>query len=692
MKILKQNNTKGVLSSVEKKRFQQIGDQFFKGSYEFFVQYQQSIHKTVDVSIINSNFVQHLQSQIKEAKEKLIDKSEILKIEKEKEKFQNRLLNFIIALEAGVIAILKLPFDFEKIKQFALSSFDMFVDGVKLLKNSYGDLIDFSSWVTKKFADVLNLAGGFILDGFSIIANGFNFLLNYSEAFETCFDKLAEKIAKRGTGLIGLLMRVFMWFIKDEAYKRPNLSHWLMYGVKEYETVKKIEDEVFDTIVSSNNDLSIFNLSFRDALHGFFGYENYRDKFWGALVGNSNASIGKWIPVDESNSSYKWIGVDEGKALYGTNELELTDVKKALNTLQTYVQDAAKSSSKKYSVETIYGRANLLKDDIYIKKIPEEIKKLMGKEVDMGSYKDEKFLNLMINPNGDNTFAAQLGELQKAESEIFHFYSQYKNSADPFAKSICLEIEDKLFDKNEWGEKYEVRITNMGIRMKSFIFIPPIRYAIVQYEYIISRNEKLIATLNRKVAKMANDMDYYTNEDFKDYKELETRFLNGNIDFAEFIKEVVSTLKTSEFKMIKIIPEVELTFVEIAKRCAKIFENGISEIQDLIQTGNKKYISSQYVHITRDSLKTFDEISIKTTEAQIQKITDGNKKIKESLKEKYSQRAQLLSAIRAKIAQLKEKNVICRSKEIVEQQYKETKGKERQKFVNQGLQYTMMNN
>lgn len=663
MKILKQYNKKGALNSTEKKRFQQIGEQFFKGSYEFFVHYQETIHKTVDIQVINSNFVQYFQNQLQDAKNKLVDKAQILEEEKAKEKFQNRLLNFIISLEVGIIAILKLPMDFKKIKEYGDAAIDGIVGGWNLLKNSAGVWVDLTTWCAGTFSGIIKNVTSLIEDACIYMVNGVDYFLNYSGVFSECFEHLAIKIGKRATGLVGMILRTLMWFIKDESYKRPNIRHWLLYGEKEYNDVKALEDELYNTVVNSDDTSSIFDQSFRDFLHGLFGYEGYRDKVWGVFVGNSNARIGKYVvdEIDEDGvvKKYKWVGVDAGKSS-ADYEMELEDVKKALNDLQILVQEAVKSESEIYSVKSMYAQPNLLESDYYKNKIPAKIKELTGKEVDMTIYEDEKFLNLMISSNSDQTKnSAEIKELINREDIVFKFYNQYKNSKDPFAKQICAEIYDKLFEKNEYSrEIIEIRTNeSFGVRIKSFIFIPPIYYAILQFNYSQLRNEKIVASMDRKLYALNEDLNYYTKDrSLKEYKTVEKRFLDGTINFTDFVKWVVKSLNGSNFTMKQFTPGAILGFVQMAKKSKDIVDNGFSTIYK-VKSGDKKYRAYDYVEITKNDIKTFDEIQVGNSEELVTNISENHKVVKENLAVAYKNRTKLLNRIKDKIINLNEKGV-----------------------------------
>lgn len=631
MKILKQYNKKGALNSTEKKRFQQIGEQFFKGSYEFFVHYQETIHKTVDIQVINSNFVQYFQNQLQDAKNKLVDKAQILEEEKAKEKFQNRLLNFIISLEVGIIAMLKLPMDFKKIKEYGDAAIDGIVGGWNLLKNSAGVWIDLTTWCAGTFSGIIKNVTSLIENACIYMVNGVDYFLNYSGVFSECFEHLAIKIGKRATGLVGMILRTLMWFIKDESYKRPNIRHWLLYGEKEYNDVKALEDELYNTVVNSKDDALITS---------FF---------------TSTASIG--IVVDD-----KWVGVDAGKSK-ADYEMELEQVKKALNDLQILAQEAVKSESEIYSVKSMYAQPNLLESDYYKNKIPAKIKELTGKEVDIGNFNgfDVNFLDLMIaTSTKDTKNAAQISELKQRTTVVSDFYNQYYSSKDPFAKQICDEIYDKILGGDEETEIFDIVAVddNERVKIRTFIFIPPIYYAILQFNYSQLRNEKIVASMDRKLYALNEDLNYYTKDrSLKEYKTVEKRFLDGTINFTDFVKWVVKSLNGSNFKMKQFTPGVILGFVQMAKKSKDIVDNGFSTIYK-VRSGDKKYRAADYVEITKNDIKTFDEIQVGNSEELVTNISENHKVVKENLAVAYKKRTNLLNRIKDKIISLIDDDIL----------------------------------
>ena len=620
MKILKQNNVKGTLTSAEKRRFQQIGDQFFKGSYEFFVHYQETIHKTVDINIINNNFVQYFQNQLKEAKEKLIDKAQILEQEKAKEKFQNRLLNFIIALEVGIIAILKLPMDFKKIKDFASQTIDNIKRGSVLLKNAAGVWIDLGSWLGQAYVSVMSNIWKTVGHSLSFMLNCVGYFLHHSETFSICFEELAIKIGKRSSGLAGFILEKLLWFIKEESYKKPNIRHWLLYGQNEYEEVNALENELHEMITNSKDDAFFTS---------FF---------------TSSANIG--VLVDG-----EWVGVDAGSS-DDEDEMELEDVKGVLNDIYVSTQNAIAQGSEEYTVKSMVGSPNFLNSNFYKYEMPEKIKKILGKEVDIGLFNgsDVNFFDLMVTLNSSDTENANGIKLEKFKQKatvVTDFYKKYKNSKDPFAKQICEEIRNKLAK-----DGIVFSDDNNRVKIKTLIYLPGIYYAIMQFNFSESRNEKIVASMDRTLYALNEKMEFLTkNNELKSYKEVEKKFLDGTIDFTQFVKWVIESFGNDKFKMSKINPKTTLGFVFIANKSRKIINDGFNLIE-LVKQGSEKYRTQQYIKITKDNINTLDEIQIGNSEALVINISENHKIVKDNLKVAYEKRTELLGRIKDKIISL----------------------------------------
>ena len=111
---------------------------------------------------------------------------------------------------------------------------------------------------------------------------------------------------------------------------------------------------------------------------------------------------------------------------------------------------------------------------IELQKRWEEIK---NKEVNIsGTIGDVPLHEIVFNPfsNDEQSETIKIDELKKSYNEIKLFYEKYKNSKDPFAKSICDEIHDKIL--NSKLENFPIDKNNKGnyISLKAYMFIPAI--------------------------------------------------------------------------------------------------------------------------------------------------------------------------------------------------------------------------
>lgn len=618
MKILKQNNVKGTLTSAEKRRFQQIGDQFFKGSYEFFVHYQETIHKTVDINIINNNFVQYFQNQLKDAKEKLIDKAQILEQEKAKEKFQNRLLNFIIALQVGFIAFLKLPMNFQKIKEYAQKTLDGVASGVELLKNSAGAWVDLLSWLGEGYSSIMEDVYKSYLNFAKHVVYYFKYFFFESYTFTECFKHLGLKIGNRATGAIGLLFDIVKKIYTVEIYKRPKLKHWLLYGVDQAQRVKSLDTEYF-------NNLNSFESS------GWFFGDDFQ---FGAIIDGEYQGVVEGEAVkDNTGKTYE--------------ELQSIDIKKELELFQNKIQQGAEEVSGEYTVNSLYGVPNLLKSKTYIElqKRWEEIK---NKEVNIsGTIGDVPLHEIVFNPfsNDEQSETIKIDELKKSYNEIKLFYEKYKNSKDPFAKSICDEIHDKIL--NSKLENFPIDKNNKGnyISLKAYMFIPAIQYAIIQFQFVQERNEKLIASMERRLSKLNAELQFYVKDrDLNDYRKKEQKFVNGQISFSQFAQEIAKDFTNFKFTMPKIDIEKHLTFEKLARKTKDVISEGVTSILN-VASKNVKFNALNFIKVSENDLDTFDEIKVGNSREMVKDITTNYVVVKTDLRNTYQQRQNLILQI-----------------------------------------------
>jgi hypothetical protein len=93
-----------------------------------------------------------------------------------------------------------------------------------------------------------------------------------------------------------------------------------------------------------------------------------------------------------------------------------------------------------------------------------------------GTIEDVPLHEIVFNPfsNQEQKEAIKIDELQNSLDEIKLFYEKYKNSKDPFAKSICDEIQDKILSakfESFYDEKND-KVNYMPL--KAYMFVPAI--------------------------------------------------------------------------------------------------------------------------------------------------------------------------------------------------------------------------
>ena len=83
---------------------------------------------------------------------------------------------------------------------------------------------------------------------------------------------------------------------------------------------------------------------------------------------------------------------------------------------------------------------------------------------------------IVFNPfsNHEQLKSIRVEELQNSLDEIKLFYEKYKNSKDPFAKSICDEIRDK-FLSSKFESFYDDKNDKVNyMPLKVYMFVPAI--------------------------------------------------------------------------------------------------------------------------------------------------------------------------------------------------------------------------
>jgi len=93
-----------------------------------------------------------------------------------------------------------------------------------------------------------------------------------------------------------------------------------------------------------------------------------------------------------------------------------------------------------------------------------------------GTIGDVPLHEIVFNPfsNHEQLKSIRVEELQNSLDEIKLFYEKYKNSKDPFAKSICDEIQDKILSV-KFESFYDEKNDKVNyLPLKVYMFVPAI--------------------------------------------------------------------------------------------------------------------------------------------------------------------------------------------------------------------------
>ena len=511
--ILKKNNVKPILSQREKKRYHQISEQFFRGAGTFFVLYNESINKSVDDQIIKGQFMEYYEDQIKKVKDNIQAKQDNLASQKTKKQFFNKLLNFIIILEVGVISATKLPFKFYKIgKNMEVFMNDFLYIGNKL-KNGTMEGLDYITDVyglnfnpTRTLQFVVERIEPFIYDSYENLIYGLDYLFNNidNNPFLMWLNEIAKVCGTAAGGLIGLIMSLFGLGGYTAASKRHNLMHFLRYGSNPYSVAQSYEDEIQKSVDSAQDGTSWWRPFSSDAS---IGYE------W---------STGGWQGLDDD---------DDGN--------ELPEVKRILSSLQESRVFAAEKSNETYRKASIFGAPDIFNTTGY-RDMVQMWNTNKDKSFDLGGLTPVNFHHLLINSSLTNT-----EQLSKSLSKVGNFYvTNVGTNPHPYAKRICEEIEK--YDLLNYNQRLRRGEKAGHYTIEQFIFLPVILYAIMQYEHTQKRDIALIRMYDQNMRQ--NDIlltvrkkSYGSTE----YKKIMDDYKNGMLSTEDVIKKL---LRLFDFK------------------------------------------------------------------------------------------------------------------------------------------------
>lgn len=458
------DDKKPILNSKEKRRFSQISEQFFKGSRDFFVEQQEKTQKFINEKLKKSSFYEHYQDTIQNVKDTINDKTNVIK-NNLKKNLGNKIMNFIILLEIGVIAASQCPFNLEGAKKFMGESLNQMIN---FFSNdvSFDGIIDFLKQtginINKDIfvKDILKIIQDVLIEPIYIFSGGINYFLNNRKlnAFIICLGECALKVGESAGGAVGYLFDIIKNAAKITVSKRPELQHFLILGREQHQTASNIENAAH-AAVGINENLSL---------------ESVKIGIWynGQLYGIVNENITE-------------------------DDDEIDDANRVLDNLRQLRLSASAESIRRF-VGSYNTGTNILQTESYQKMVQEWLR------INAVNQRDENgnIIGVMYDLTGldrANLWAmvmsedtVDVSEIQRQKNNIWRFYIRYKNSSNPFAKKICDEIERWLFvDVLSYNRGVlESKREFMGQQIKGyfpvvcFVFAPAIIYAIWEFEHM----------------------------------------------------------------------------------------------------------------------------------------------------------------------------------------------------------------
>jgi hypothetical protein len=92
-------------------------------------------------------------------------------------------------------------------------------------------------------------------------------------------------------------------------------------------------------------------------------------------------------------------------------------------------------------------------------------------------------------------------KIKEAFDKLILFKNKYANSTNPFAKQICAEFQARLGNVGVWDFE--------SVPVAVMMFVPALYYAVLQFEYIQERNEKIVSSMSRVINTMGADVREY---------------------------------------------------------------------------------------------------------------------------------------------------------------------------------------
>ena len=607
--VINNSQVKPNLKSNEKKRFHQIAENFLKGSHHFMTEFHSQVIKSVDTKILNNDFTKQYQEHVNQYTKSIQDRANQVREENDgKSKLWNTILNFIIACQLGIIAFGLMPNKMKKVVDFAKNIGDVVGDELKKIFSNidlgkiWDQVVDF----TKEY---LGPIGDFMVE---LVFDFFNEMQN--NVFLRCLDEWAKSVVSRAKGPLGWMLKLAYAFFGNKGISRPVISHWLMYGNETYKKVEALDNANYDVLRRVENTATRFS-------------------------DFSNAAIGV-VQDDEGFQVFK--GVDAGNSRLPWTSYELDEVKEKINEYQHGIQKAAEEASQEERVESFYGNPNLLDTEAY-RNLIDDWQDWRDKTIDIEWGDNVDFENLTINLDNNLQDPKNTQQLKDSYNKIIDFQKKYSSSSHPFAKQICDEIKNRFGGKT-WGS------TNI-IPIVLYMFIPAIYYAICQFEFILDRNDKLSARLNRDMKEVNQKLDtILTEKKFDEIENAANDVRQNKISFSEyvqtFIKYVDDFSKNPILSFERINFGVVFSFKFIFIDTLEIVNDWFERLK-LISQDDKKFRASSNVYVSDRDVKEFEgEIQVGNESALIESLVKGQVRAKNDLKRRYERRNTLLKQIK----------------------------------------------
>lgn len=563
--VITKNNVKPILTSKEKNRFHQISEQFFKGSHDFFVEQQEKTQKFIDEKLKKSSFYEHYQDAISNVKDNVENKTDEIK-NNVKKNFHQKLMNFIILFEIGVIAASQCAFKLEQVSKFSndvvneLSQWGHILgrgwDGVSYVMSQCGQNFDFKSLIENSISGIKVLMKT-ALDMFGIAIDYF-FNDTSNNAFLICLGMCASKVGESASGAVGIIFDLIMSAVNITVAKRPDLTHFLKYGTNPYMIASEIEMEAH-SIVGIHTHIAVISTLFESS--GQIGY-SYR---------------GQWYGIVNESSDDK----DEEE-----------DAKKVLTELTNLRIAASKESAETYASGSYHGGSSILNTSSYqqmVKMWEDQRNELYDTVNDT--------TGLALDSLSINTKNATVQSIIRQMPRISNFYHTYKESDNPIANKICKEIE-KWLSMNLNGKLVilgQKRADELPVRY--FVFAPAILYAIIEFEHIQKMTGEMYQVIDARlyqieVSQLMNKetaamVELRDASRLFDIVEIDTKYYVDKLN--EILKKAQDLKKAQENKFENIRnlrPDILLSSLESFTRTVNLIKNAFNETYNIVDFFN----------------------------------------------------------------------------------------------------------